>query len=144
MLERFKVPLAAHVLLIDRGRILLLKRVNTLYLPGFYTDPAGHIENNESAIQAAVRECGEETGLTVEPKNLKLVHVVHTGPVISGDIYLHLFFLTTTWVGQLKPGDPQCEELNWYELNHLPVPIVPEVESAIKNFQHIPYSEVSW
>lgn len=144
MLERFKVPLAAHVLLIDRGRILLLKRANTSYLPGFYTDPAGHVENNESAIQAAVRECGEETGLTVEPKNLKLVHVVHTGPVISGDIYLHLFFMATAWTGQLKSGDPQCEELNWYKLSYLPQPIVPEVGSAIKNFQHNSYSEVSW
>lgn len=87
MSERFKVPLAAHVLLIDNERILLLKRANTSYLSGFYTDPARHIENNEPALQAAVRECQEETGLTVKPENLKLVHVVHTGPEISGDIY---------------------------------------------------------
>ncbi len=144
MLERFKVPLAAHVLLLNNKHILLLKRANTSYLQGFYTDPAGHIEKNEPAIQAAVRECEEETGLTVTPKDLKLVHVVHTGPEISGDIYLHLFFLATTWAGQLKPGDSQCEELGWYKLSNLPQPLVPEVESAIKNFQNNPYSEVGW
>lgn len=144
MSDRFKIPLASHVLLIGRGKILLLKRANTKYLQGYYTDPAGHVENNETAVQAAVRECREESGLIIKPKDLKLVHVIHTGPVITGDIYLHLFYLAKTWSGRLKKGDPQCENLGWYPLNKLPQPLVPEVDITIKNFSQKSYSEINW
>ena len=49
------------------GKILLLKRAPHKKLaPNLWNIVSGHIEENEEPLAAAVREIGEETGLSVE------------------------------------------------------------------------------
>jgi ADP-ribose pyrophosphatase YjhB (NUDIX family) len=53
---------SASVLVQDNnGRVLLLKRSDN----GLWTIPTGAIKKNETAAQAGVRECREETGLEI-------------------------------------------------------------------------------
>ena len=59
----FAAPkLAVGCLVIDSGRVLLLKRGNEPAI-GRWTFPGGFVEFGERAIDAAVRETGEEVGL---------------------------------------------------------------------------------
>ncbi|GAA3730547.1 hypothetical protein GCM10022225_10460 [Plantactinospora mayteni] len=58
-----RAPIAAAVI-VDNGRVLLVRRrVNEGQLSWQF--PAGEVEPEEPAEEAAVREAGEETGLTV-------------------------------------------------------------------------------
>lgn len=52
---------AAGVMICTKaGKVLLLRRADS----GQWAFPGGHIEDGETAEQAAVRECEEETGFT--------------------------------------------------------------------------------
>jgi ADP-ribose pyrophosphatase YjhB (NUDIX family) len=55
-------PSASVVVRNWRGELLLLRRVDS----GQWTIPTGALKNKETAAACAVRECREETGLTVE------------------------------------------------------------------------------
>src|SRR5678815_4817259 len=55
---------AAAVLIEQDGRVLLVRRVNEPFR-GFWTLPAGFINGGEDPAEAAIRECIEETGLSV-------------------------------------------------------------------------------
>jgi 8-oxo-dGTP pyrophosphatase MutT (NUDIX family) len=55
-------PSASVYVTDDAGAILLLRRTDT----GLWTIPTGGLKKGETISQCAVRECEEETGLTVE------------------------------------------------------------------------------
>ena len=55
---------AAGVLLVEDGRVLLVRRVMDPHA-GSWSIPAGFVNAFEDPVQAAVRECREETGLDV-------------------------------------------------------------------------------
>jgi 8-oxo-dGTP diphosphatase len=68
-----KTPmLAADALILFRGGIVLVRRVNPPY-EGFYALPGGFVEVGETVEEAAQREAKEETGLEITL--LKLVGV---------------------------------------------------------------------
>jgi ADP-ribose pyrophosphatase YjhB (NUDIX family) len=52
------------------GSVLL---VRNSYVP-YYSLPGGYVRGGETTLQAAVRELKEETGLDVQPSELKLSH----------------------------------------------------------------------
>ena len=60
MKKRYTMPVAVHLFLIKDGRILLLRRFNTGYEDGNFTVVAGHVDGNESYIDAMLREAKEE------------------------------------------------------------------------------------
>ena len=64
--ERFKMIVSGYLLFIKSGKILLLRRKNTGYMDGWYGLPSGHIEDNETPVQALKREVKEESGLNIE------------------------------------------------------------------------------
>jgi len=55
-------PSASVVLRNHRGDLLLLRRTGS----GLWTIPTGALEKKETATACAIRECREETGLTIE------------------------------------------------------------------------------
>jgi 8-oxo-dGTP diphosphatase len=53
------------IVLIRRGRILLLKRRTDDFMPGMWEIPGGHVDPGERIPDAIARELEEETGLTL-------------------------------------------------------------------------------
>lgn len=64
-----KRPISVLVLLHDnQGNVLLMERSDRV---GFWQSVTGSLEENETPFQAALREVAEETGIQLQPENLK-------------------------------------------------------------------------
>ena len=55
--------IASYVILRKDGKIAFVLRANTNWMNDHYGLPSGKVENNESYLQAAVREAKEEVAL---------------------------------------------------------------------------------
>lgn len=72
------------VAVLYNNKLLLLKRgASAPWMPNKYCLPGGGIDNNESIIDAAIRELYEETGIITESKNLTSIKI---NDYISGKI----------------------------------------------------------
>ncbi len=100
VLYRNPVP-GTGVLVEMEGGIVLVQRSQPPFA-GWWVLPSGYIEADESAEQAAIRECKEETGLDVELVELFGVYSFPEGPVHSGII---IFYRAHPVGGTLRPGD---------------------------------------
>ncbi|MEZ6042858.1 MAG: (deoxy)nucleoside triphosphate pyrophosphohydrolase [Planctomycetaceae bacterium] len=79
------------------GLVLVGRRPEGLPLAGFSEFPGGKCESDETPRSCAVRECREETGLLVIPRE-HLATVEHS--YAHGDVQLHF------WRCVLSPGLP--------------------------------------
>lgn len=142
-MPRFKLIPEAHLLLFRENRILLLRRQNTGYEDGNYSVVAGHIDGNETASQAMVREAKEESGLELRAENLRMSHVIHRR---STDERVSFFFTATVWKNEPQNLEPEkCSELSWFPLDALPQNVIPYVRHAIEQVVlGNPYSEFGW
>ena len=133
-MDRFKLVVAVHLILIKDGKILLLRRYNTGYEDGNYSVVAGHIEKNESVIKAMQREALEEAGIKIKKEDLKIVHVMHRNAEDRESID---YFLTCEkYEGQIKIMEKdKCDELKFYELNRLPDNVISYVREAIEHYK---------
>lgn len=141
--ERFKLICAVHLFLVRDGEILLLRRFNTGYHDGDYSVPAGHLDGNEKATAAMVREAKEETGIDVKPEDLTLVHFMHRK---SSEERIDLFFTAKEWSGDPTITETnKCDDMKWFLMDKLPGNMVPYVKEAIKNYLvKDTYSEFGW
>ena len=126
---------AAYVLLRRGDEVLLQLRRNTGYMDDHWAAAAaGHVEAEESVLEAAVRETREELGVDVDPVDLEPLCGMHrthrNGRPI--DERVDFFFSCTRW-----RGDPHLVEtekaadLRWFALDALPDPVVPHELSVI-------------
>ena len=60
------------------NQILLVREIKP-QCHGKYNLPGGHVEEGETAVECAVRETLEETGLSVRPQRLLGVYQFHAG-----------------------------------------------------------------
>ncbi len=99
-----------------QGKILLCRRAIEPRL-GFWTVPAGFMENGETMQHAAARECYEEALATVEVGSLlAVVNVTHAGQV-------HVMFRAQLTKPEFAPGAESLEvglydevDIPWAEL----------------------------
>lgn len=130
----FELTPAAYVIFRKDDQILLVRRSKTGYFDGSYSLPAGHFEGGESATGVAIRESEEEVGVSINPKDLRLVHTLHRASNIPvKHERIDLFFETSKWKGELSNKEPhKCDELRWVELDKLPLKMVPEVKQVLQ------------
>lgn len=142
--ERFKIIPTVYLILLKDGKILLSRRRDTGFHDGEYSFPAGHLDGNETSVQAMVREAKEEIGVGLDPGDLKLVHVMHRKEPTEERI--NLFFTAEKWADEPEIMEPQkCDDLRWFGLDGLPSNVIPYVKQAINCFQNkIFYSEIGW
>jgi ADP-ribose pyrophosphatase YjhB (NUDIX family) len=141
--ERFRAVVAVHLVLLRGEEVLLLRRANTGYEDGNYSVIAGHLDGNETATQAMVREALEEVGIIVAPVDLRFVHVMHRKEAAEADERIDLFFAATRWQGEPEIREPsKCSELRWSPLGALPTNMVPYVRAALEHVRnHRVYAE---
>jgi 8-oxo-dGTP diphosphatase len=134
--ERFRAVVAVHLLLLRGEEVLLLRRDNTGYEDGNYSVVAGHLDGNETARQAIVREAVEEAGIIVAPAELRFVHVMHRKETAEADERIDLFFAATRWQREPEIREPEkCSELRWSSLVALPPNVVPYVRAALEHYR---------
>ena len=142
--ERFKIFIAAYLVLIKDEQVLLLKRANTGYQDGNFSLVSGHFDGNETAKQCIAREAKEEAGIELDSNNLKVIHIMHR--FRPEREYIDVYVQTDSWDGEVKNMEPdKCDELQWFPLTELPDNIVPEIKLALENIKKdIFYGEVGW
>jgi ADP-ribose pyrophosphatase YjhB (NUDIX family) len=141
--DRFKIVPTSHLILVKDGKILLLRRFNTGWGDGNYSVIAGHLDGNETFLQAMVREAKEEAGIELSEEDLEVVHVVHRK---SNEERIDFFILAKKWKGEPRNMEPnKCDDLSWFEVDKLPENTIPYIRQAIGCFRKgVFYSEHGW
>jgi 8-oxo-dGTP diphosphatase len=133
---RFVVVPAAYVFLLRAGasgtEVLLQLRRNTGYMDDHWAAAAaGHVEQGETAYDAAHREAQEELGIT----GLDLTFVTamqrtrHDLPI---DERIDFFFTARAWTGDPRIVEAdKAADLRWCSLDALPDPVVPHERSVL-------------
>jgi 8-oxo-dGTP diphosphatase len=133
MTKRFRVVPAAYVLLRRPGsqgdQVLLQLRQNTGYMDGHWAmGAAGHVEAEESVLEAACREAREELGVVIAPEDLVPLAGMHRtgGNQRPIDERVDFFFECRRWEGEPRLVEPgKAADLRWFPLDSLPDPVVP-------------------
>jgi 8-oxo-dGTP pyrophosphatase MutT (NUDIX family) len=132
MSERFLTREAVYVVCWnDKNEILLELREGTGYLDGHWDLPSGHVEAEEGILEAAVRELKEEVNLTVDPKDLKLIHIVQRFVDFP---YIDFVLSAAKFTDQPKIMEAdKCGDLRWFPTNALPKKQTSILKTAAKN-----------
>jgi 8-oxo-dGTP pyrophosphatase MutT (NUDIX family) len=128
--DRFVVVPAAYVFLLRDGvagpEVLLQLRQNTGYMDDHWAAAAaGHVEQGETAYDAARREALEEIDVTdLDLTFVTAMHRTRGGEPI--DERIDFFFTARSWVGEPRVVEPEKNGgLRWCPLADLPDPVVP-------------------
>ncbi len=143
-MNTFKV--AIHLLLFNNEKILLSQRHNTGYEDGNYSLVAGHVEHEESAIEAAAREAKEEVGIEIAIQDVHVVGVMHRK---SDDERFDFFAVVDKWEGHIENREEEkCSRISWFNPTQLPINTIPYIKRAIEltlaNNENVWYEEYGW
>jgi len=131
--------LGAIAVVLHENRVLLAQR-GKVPDHGLWGFPGGHVEWGETALAAAIRELGEETGITAEPvRYLTNCDVLRFGEDGLATVhYLLAAVLCRYTGGTVTPGD-DAADARWFdfaEITERRLPMsqgVPEVlEEALR------------
>lgn len=119
----------------DDNKILLQDRVKKDWKG--LTFPGGHVEKEESFVQAVIREMYEETGLTIIEPKLCGVKQFQTD---EDERYMVLLFKTDKFKGTLTSSDEG--EMKWIERESLKdYELVDDFMDLLKVFDSDSYTE---
>jgi len=133
---RFVVVPASYVFLLRDGvtgpEVLLQRRQNTGYMDDHWAAAAaGHVEQGETAYEAARREAVEE----IDVHDLDLAFLTAMQRTRGGepiDERIDFFFTARSWTGEPRIVEPaKCAELRWCRLDALPDPVVPHERAVL-------------
>ncbi|MCJ0868092.1 NUDIX domain-containing protein [Streptomyces sp. AP-93] len=143
-----RVPhhLDVHVLLYGAdGSVLFGRRRGKPVWQGYFQLPSGRLDPGEPLRAGAARELKEETGVTVVPEALDMVHVVHHRSPYGTD-RAGFFFAAREWTGTVVNTEPElCEGWEWRAPGTRPEPLAPYLVQALEHVaQGLRYSEFGW
>ncbi|MFE7840912.1 NUDIX domain-containing protein [Streptomyces sp. NPDC057474] len=129
--------LVAAVIVHDRaaGRVVLLQRgENARFARGRWDLPVGKNEPGEPVTETAVRELYEETGLTVQPEALEVVHLIHAARGVEAPGgFLTVVFVAHEWTGELENREPHKHaQVRWADTGSLPEDFVEGNAGALR------------
>lgn len=132
-----------YLVLEKDNKLLLGLRDNTGYMDGLYGLVAGHVEENESATQALVREALEEAGLIIKPEKLYTIHIMHRKTTRNN---IDIFMGCQSYEGEPTNMEPhKCKELKYHAPDAVSNDIVPYIKLALENIRNnVFYSEMNW
>jgi len=124
---------AVYLVLIESGRLLMARRINTGYGDGMYSLVAGHVEAGERLTDALIREAREEAGIVLEAPDLTLAHTLHRP--VEGRV--DFFFTARRWAGEIEIKEPEkCDDLSWFELDRLPETTLPYIRHVMEQIRN--------
>lgn len=113
-----RYPLAAHVFLVEHGRILLMRRAGRGYADGQLGLPACHVERGRALTASAVGQLADDLGITVAAAGLRPSGTMFRW---SREPRIDIFFTAESWAGTPQIREPRkCSELVWADPDALP------------------------
>ena len=110
--EQPRKPISSKVLLMDEQRRILFTKPT--YKPG-WGFVGGMVNKNESPLQAALREVGEEIGIALTSDRLSFLGVRYGVSKKSGDDYIHFLFSARLASSEIRTFHMQEEEVEDYK-----------------------------
>lgn len=96
-------------IIIENNKVLLIQQTDNAW--GF---PKGHVENNETEQETAIRETKEETNLDVEIiSNKKYITNYKINNEIDKEV---IFFLAKKTSDKIKKQDEEIKNIKWVDL----------------------------
>ena len=130
--ERFKMPVAAYLIVKNGDNLLLSLREGTGYMDGYYGLVSGHVEEGEPVRYACVREAKEEANIELKMKDIKPACVMHR--ITPQTEYMDVFFVVENYDGKVENMEPnKCGELKYYDINNLPKNTIDYIKVGIHN-----------
>ena len=141
--ERFKCPISVHIFLKKDNKILFQLRKNCSF-SNMYGVVAGHLDGNETVVQAAIREAREEIGVDISPENIKFATLCHSN--VGNKEYLQFFMWCNQWKEKITNLEPEkCSELVFLSIDKLPDNLVPYISKALNMaLDNVPFYEDGW
>lgn len=121
---------AVHMLIIDGDKILVQKRKGTKLWSGYYSLPAGHIDEGEDQYDALIREAKEELGIEIDRCDIKKQYIVlrrnyfKIGNKILEPYIDYYFEIEKYWGIPTIIEENKCSELLWADIDDLPNPFI--------------------
>ena len=142
--EKFTIRVAVWLILEQDGKVLLMRRYNTGYKDGEYTAPAGHVEEDEGATAAMIREAKEETNIVLYQEHLTVGHITHRK--CPDREYIDMFFVASNWEGTPENMElNKCDDMEWFDVDNLPDNTLDNVVFALKSVKdNMHYGELGW
>lgn len=130
--ERFKVVPAVYLIVKNDDKVLLSLRENTGYMDGYYSLVAGHLDGNEPARFACVREANEEASMNLKMDDLKPGCIMHR--LTPERECIDIFFIIENYSGNLENMEPnKCGGLEYFDIDNLPNNLIDYVKVGIEN-----------
>ncbi len=107
----FKPHVTVACVVHARGKFLVVEE--SINGKALWNQPAGHLEANETLLQAAKRELWEETGIHAEPQ-----HFIRMHQWIAPDHTPFLRFLFSVELSETCATEPQDDEYRSLSLGH--------------------------
>ncbi|MFF9854128.1 phosphotransferase [Streptomyces litmocidini] len=139
--ERHTVPVDVHLIAVREGQkgpeVLLSRRAGTVYAAGHWHFPSGHVDGPfEDVVTALVRETYEETGLVVEPDDVRAAVTVHHRAPAGGGARVGFFFEVRRWSGTPDVKEPKvCDTVDWFAFDALPEPMVAYCRAGLEAYR---------
>ena len=88
------------------------------YDGGWWVLPAGHIEQGETAMAAAIREAKEELDIDIDSDDIKCVHV--TSNLASRTESFDFFFEVSKYTGTIRNCEwDKCADMQYFTLDEV-------------------------
>ena len=131
--------LVAAVIVHDQaaGRVLLIQRgPEAKFAPWHWDLPVGKADKGEVITTTAIRELNEETGLVVDPAELKVAGIIHGAwGVEAPNGFLTVVFATQTWTGEPVNAEPhKHSQVAWFPVEQVPFEFVSTTREALVNY----------
>ncbi|MEU0027471.1 phosphotransferase [Streptomyces sp. NPDC006335] len=127
--QRHTEPVDVHLILrreTPQGpQVLLSRRAGQVYAAGLWHLPSGHLDGpHEDVVTALIREAREETGVVIDPADVRsAVTVHHRSP--GGASRTGYFFEVRQWKGEPGIAEPDvCDAMDWAPLTARPAQMV--------------------
>ncbi len=134
--RKYRVP-AVYTFLIRDQKFFVIKRANTGWMDGKFTVPSGHVEEDETFLEAAIRETKEEAGISIKPESLRFVHLCDRDEEKNDRVWDDAYFVCADFDGE--PFNAESEKASegvWFDYQNPPeelmIPAVYHVLQKVK------------